>query len=127
MSPGVIRIDPHPPPASLAPTNLVDPALLISGEPNDRGGYPVHQPRSTGGCGVWTCDVYKERIPSYPVDELFVVLEGEMVVTVDGSEPETFRPGDAFVLEKGTPCTLDVRAPFRKYWMTIEAEARSSP
>ena len=37
-------------------------------------------------CGVWTCGAYKERIPSFPYNELFVVIEGTLMVTVNGSE-----------------------------------------
>jgi len=96
---------------SFAPTNLVDPELLLSGDPNDRGVSLFASADGKVECGLWACDVYEERLPSYPMDELFVVIEGTLVVTVDGHEPETFSPGDAFVIERGTPCTLDFKAP----------------
>jgi uncharacterized cupin superfamily protein len=43
-----------------------------------------------------------ERIASYPADELFVVIDGTVVVTIDGNEPQAFSPGDAFFIERGT-------------------------
>ena len=97
--------------------------MLISGTPNDRGFEQFVSGDGKVACGVWACDVYKERIPSYPMDELFVVIEGTVELTVDGGEPETFAPGDAFVIRRGTACTFDVQRPFLKYWMTYEPDA----
>lgn len=122
MSPGVTRILAHPPPGSLLPTNLVDPGLLLSGTPNDRGLTQFVSEDRKIECGVWACDVYKERIPWYPADELFVVIEGSVVVTIDGGNPETFSAGDAFVITRGTACTFEVEAPFLKYWMTYDPD-----
>jgi hypothetical protein len=57
-------------------------------------------------CGLWACDTYTERLPSYPEDELYVVLEGSVVVTVDGSQPEG-RPArrylDSWVADRVAP------------------------
>ena len=76
--------------------------------------------------GLWACGVYSERVPSYPVDELYVVIEGTLVVTVDGQQPERFDPGDAFVIERGTACVLDFQSPFRKFWMTYDPQPLAS-
>jgi uncharacterized cupin superfamily protein len=105
---------------SFVPTNLVDRELLLSGTPDDRGVSLFASDDGAVECGLWACDVYKERIPSYPMDELFVVVEGILVVTVDSQEPEIFSPGDAFIIRRGTACVLDFQAPFRKYYMTYE-------
>jgi uncharacterized cupin superfamily protein len=78
-------------------------------------------------CGLWVCDSYSERLPSYPEDELYVVIQGSVVVTVDGEEPETFVPGQALVIRRGTACTLEFRGPFRKIWMTHAGTADRSP
>ena len=75
------------------------------------------------------------RIQAHPPASSFVptnlvdpklLISGTIELTVDGSEPEAFSPGDAFVIRRGTACTLDVRAPFRKYWMTYEPDAPAS-
>jgi len=118
MADGVTRIAADP--GSFVPTNLVDPELLLSGTPDDRGVSLFASDDGSVECGLWACEAYKERIPSYPMDELFVVIEGTLVVTVDGQEPEAFSPGDAFIIRRGTACILDFQAPFRKYWMTYE-------
>lgn len=120
MATGVTRLTADP--DSFDPTNLVDPELLISGVPNDRGVSLFASDDARIESGLWACDPYKERVPSYPMDELFVVIEGRLVVTVEGHDPETFSPGEAFVIAKGTSCVLDFQTPFRKFWLTYEPE-----
>lgn len=105
-------------PGSFEPTHLVDPELLLSGEPNDRGVTMFTSDDGTVESGLWACDTYKERLPSYPVDELYVIIEGTLVVASDGQTPETFKAGDALVIRAGTSCVLDFQGPFRKFWMT---------
>ena len=104
--------------ASFVPTHLVDPELLLAGSPNDRGVTLFESDDRRVRCGVWACDTYSERLPSYPEDELYVVIEGSVVVTVDGLEPQAFGPGDALVVRQGTACTLEFHGPFRKVFMT---------
>lgn len=116
MAAGVTRIAADP--ASFVPTNLVDPALLLAGSPNDRGMTLFESDDGTVKCGIWECDTYSERLPAYPEDELYLVIEGSVVVTVDGQPPETFAAGDALMIRRGTACTLEFRGPFRKVFLT---------
>jgi hypothetical protein len=116
MAAGLTRIAADP--ASFVPTNLVDPAFLLAGSPNDRGTTLFESADGAVKCGLWACDTYTERLPSYPEDELYVVLEGSVVVTVDGEAPEAFAAGDALVIRRGTACTLEFRGPFRKVFLT---------
>lgn len=116
MAAGLTRIAADP--ASFVPTHLVDPGLLLAGSPNDRGTTLFESDDGTVKCGVWACDTYSERLPCYPEDELYVVIEGSVVVTVDGEHPETFAAGDALVIRQGTACTLEFRGPFRKVFLT---------
>jgi hypothetical protein len=122
MAAGLTRVAADP--ASFVPTQLVDPALLLAGSPNDRGATLFESDDRTVKCGVWACDTYTERLPSYPEDELYVVIEGSVVVIVDGEEPETFGPGEALVIRQGTACTLEFRGPFRKVFLTHDGTAR---
>lgn len=125
MSSGVTRLVAHPSAATFVPTNLIPPDEVISGSPNDRGYTGFESEDGKVASGVWACDVYKEHILAYPADELFVVIEGTVVVTADGDEPQTFSPGDAFVIQRGTNFTFDVKSPFRKFWMAYEPDAPS--
>ena len=125
--PGVTRILTHPPASSFLPSNSVEPGDLISGTPDDNDSEHFVSSDGKATCGVWTCGAYKEHIPSFPCNELFVVIEGSLVVTVDGGEPETFTAGDVFALEQGTACTLDFRTPFRKIYMNYEQNLTVGP
>ena len=111
MSDGVTRIVAHPPSASFVPGDAVDPDLLISGAPNDLGFTQFVSEDGRVECGVWACDVYKERIPSFPNDELFVVIEGRLVITVDGGDPESFSPGDPSSSDVARPVPSTSRPP----------------
>ena len=122
MSIGVTRIEADRPEGSFLYEDDIDPDLLISGTPNHHGVTAMESDDGRVACGVWACGVYKERIPSFPNDEFFVVLEGTLVITVDGAEPETFSAGDAFAIRAGTPCIFDFQAPFKKFWMTYAPE-----
>ena len=102
MAAGLTRIAADP--ASFVPTHLVDPELLLAGSPNDRGVSLFESDDRTVECGVWACDTYSERLSFYPEAELYVVIEGSVVVTVAGEEPQTFGPGDALVIRQGTAC-----------------------
>jgi uncharacterized cupin superfamily protein len=125
MAAGLTRIAADP--ASFAPTHLVDPELLLAGSPNDRGVSLFDSDDGRVVCGLWACDTYTERLPSYPADELYVVIEGSVVVTVDGEEPQLFGPGDALVIRQGTACTLEFRGPFRKVFMTHDGGTGRRP
>jgi hypothetical protein len=120
MADGVFRIRARPPASSFVPTNLIPSETLLSGTPNERGFTQFVSDDGKVDAGVWACDTYEERIPSYPGDELMVVIEGYVTLTVDGGEPETYAPGDAFVIHRGTACLFKVDGPFLKYWMTYE-------
>ncbi len=124
--PGVTRILPHPPASSFVPSNSVEPGDLMSGTPDENVSRHFASSDGKTTCGVWTCGAYTERIPSFPVNELFVVIEGTLVLTVDGSEPETFTSGDMFTIEQGTACTLDFRSPFRKIYMNYKQDPAGS-
>ena len=120
MKTGVTRMNANLPEELFVYEDDIDSELLISGTPAHHGWKAMESADGRAACGIWGCGVYKERIPSYPSDELFVVLEGELVITVDGHEPEVFSAGDAFAIRAGTACVFDFRAPFKKFWMTYE-------
>ena len=123
VSGGVTRFIDHPPPGTFVPTNLVPAENLISGTPNERGYTAFVSEDGKAESGVWACDVYKERIPWYPFDELYVIIEGTAVITVDGEQPQTFSAGDAFFVKRGTALTFEVTSPLLKHWMTYDPDA----
>lgn len=122
MSRNVITIDQAPPADAFVPTNTVAPGCLISGTPNERGVRQFTSDDGKATAGVWACDTYHEHIPDFPTDELFFVLEGTVTITEAGSESQTYGPGDAFVLRRGTVCDFDATGPFRKIFMGYEPQ-----
>ncbi len=123
MPVNVISIDPAPPMGTWLPTNVVAPGCLISGTPNDRGVTNFTSEDGRATAGIWACDTYHERVPSYPADELCVVIEGSVTVTEEGHDPCTYQTGDAFVIRRGTSCTWEATGPFRKFFMEYDPEA----
>jgi uncharacterized cupin superfamily protein len=122
MSRNVITIDQAPPIDAFVPTNTVAPGCLISGTPNERGVRQFTSDDGKASAGVWACGTYREHIPGFPTDELFFVLEGTVTISEAGSEPQTYRPGDAFVIRRGTVCDFDATGPFRKIYMGYEPQ-----
>ena len=122
MPDNIVTLDPRPQDEAFAPTYTVAPGCLISGTPNERGVTQFTSEDGTVNAGVWTCDTYRERIPSYPCDELFVVIEGSVTLTEEGRDPRSYGPGDAFVIRRGTVCEFEATGPLRKFYMTCEPE-----
>jgi uncharacterized cupin superfamily protein len=51
-----------------------------------------------------------------------LVLEGSVTISEAGYEPQTYGPGDAFVIRRGTVCEFDATGPFRKIYMWYEPQ-----
>jgi len=118
---GVTRLTAHPPTSSFVPEDSQEAGTLISGTPDHRDAEQFASSDGRATCGAWTCGAYEEHVRSFPINEMFVVIEGTLTVTVDGGDPETFDPGDVFVIEQGTACTMRFHTPFRKLYMAYEA------
>ncbi len=73
--------------------------------------------------GVWSAEPHVEHIPSYPVDEVCVLLEGTLILRTPDGEPQTFRAGEAFSIARGTECTWDQPEKIRKVYVIRETPA----
>jgi uncharacterized cupin superfamily protein len=109
-SPDCAAFDPSAVPLPLAP---VDPAQVVSGEPQaaavalaESGGLEV---------GVWehTTGVSTD----VEVDEVFVVLAGRASVDVEGGPTLELAPGSVGVLRAGARTTWRVHEPLRKVYV----------
>jgi uncharacterized cupin superfamily protein len=121
MSSNVVAVDPTLPAEALEPTDSVPLEGLISGTPNTRGADLFTSDDRKASAGIWTCDTYDEHIPSFPYDELILVIDGSVTLTEKGREARTFGPGDVFVIRRGTECRFAVSGPFRKVYMNYDA------
>lgn len=70
--------------------------------------------------GVEAWPVWKKEVSefawSYDAKEVCYILEGEVVVTPDGGEPVTLRPGDLVNFPQGLSCTWQVLSPVKKHY-----------
>jgi uncharacterized cupin superfamily protein len=66
--------------------------------------------------GVWRATPGDVAITSYPSDELWHIISGE-VTFVDASQGEqVFKAGDSFIMPKGYSGTAKIRGDFRKMY-----------
>ena len=108
--------------SGLQPVRFVDPANVVEGEARERGHSFFTNARGNVQAGVWECTPCKERIDSYPVDEMMTVLAGSVTVTDAGGDAQTFGPGDTFVIGKGFRGTWHITETLRKFYMIVEPE-----
>lgn len=88
---------------------------------------PMRESGSSGrflAVGLWRCQtvglspVYKSELG----DETFLVLEGEVHITVEETgEVFEYRVGDVGTWSRGTATRWDVKSPFRKFYVVAEA------
>jgi uncharacterized protein len=109
--PGVTRLDPAE--LDLKPDVQEGPALTRAAEQATFG---------TGlSAGVWSAEPHVEHIPSYPVDEVCVLLEGTLILRTPDGGAQTFRAGEAFSIARGTECTWDQPEKIRKVYVIRES------
>jgi uncharacterized cupin superfamily protein len=66
--------------------------------------------------GLWTCE--PRVIPyTFPGDETFQVLEGEVHIEVESGEAVDLRAGDIASFPKGQNATWTITSPFKKFFV----------
>ena len=98
------------------------PGALDTAEADDAGERTVVQHDAGGGLssGVWEAGPMTWETDGYPVDETCVLIEGTVVFRYPDGTEETFGPGDAFTIPKGTPLTWHQDGRVRKFWVIRE-------
>lgn len=108
---------PDGPKGKLQPVRLVDPANVVSGDPDETAAMVFSKDGVTAG--VWQCGTYRERIENRPYEEICHVLEGEVTLSTDDGASETYRAGDTFLFRRGFTGYWDAKGPFRKYFFSV--------
>lgn len=72
------------------------------------------QGRSGTIVAVWKAEPGTYPYPARPLEETFVVCEGEAMCTLGSAQPVRIGPGAIVRIPEGTPITLEVLTPFRK-------------
>jgi hypothetical protein len=92
---------------------------VIAGEPTETGHNYFTDGTGQLTAGVWECTPCTSEIDSYPVDEFWVLTDGN-------GHAETFKPGDSFVVPKGMKCTWHMPETTRKYYVILDAKAEGA-
>ena len=100
----------------------LDPGALDTAETGEEGDRTVVQHDAGGGLssGVWESGPMTWETDGYPVDETCVLIEGTVVFRYPDGTEDTYGPGDAFTIPKGTPLTWHQDGLVRKFWVIRE-------
>ena len=83
----------------------------------------VMQLDSGGGLtsGVWESEAFTWETDGYPVDETCVIIEGIVEFRYPDGAVETYGPGEAFSVKKGTPLTWHQDGMVKKFYVIRES------
>jgi uncharacterized cupin superfamily protein len=95
----------------------VNASKILSGEAAESGFTYLTSASDQVVIGVWACGAFRERIDSYPFNEMCTVIEGIVELTDDTGRSETYRTGDTFYIVKGFAGFWQTHSRFRKYFM----------
>lgn len=70
--------------------------------------------------GVWESEAFTWETDGYPVDETCVIIEGVVEFRYPDGSVETFGPGEAFAIRKGTPLVWHQDGTVRKFFVIRE-------
>jgi uncharacterized cupin superfamily protein len=107
---GIVRLDPAR--VTAEPQIVEGPALTRTAS--------LFEPGAGLTAGVWEAEPFTEHIPSYPCDEVCVVLEGTIHPRLPDGTTESFGPGEALAISEGTKCTWHQAERVRKFYVIRE-------
>ncbi len=71
--------------------------------------------------GVWESEAFTWETDGYPVDETCVIIEGIVEFRYPDGTVETYGPGEAFAIKKGTPLVWHQDGTVRKFFVIRES------
>ncbi len=117
-----IRIPTQLPFCGLEPTDYIPADALLSGDPQEQGKSYYADQTSQFDAGVWECEPNKHLMQSSPYDEFVYLLQGEVDITDDQGNTDSYVAGDSFVMPRGCSCTWDVKKAVRKLYVVLVAD-----
>jgi uncharacterized protein len=79
----------------------IDPSWILEGDPVARSGLWSLSPDKTTSSWVWDCTAGRFNW-YFDADETIYVIEGEVIITAEGQEPQSLRAGHAALFYAGT-------------------------
>jgi uncharacterized cupin superfamily protein len=116
---GVVVIDPA--------TGLTDDDTLAYSEGTGSGAVErevifFRNDAGTMSVGLWDCQAFDgAEMTLFPCHEFVVMAAGEVTIREPGGVAQTFGPGDAFFVPKGTLCSWHVPHYIRKFFAAVES------
>lgn len=116
---GVVVIDPA--------TELNDENILADSEGTGSGAVERERifftnDAGTMTVGLWDCQAFDGAgMTPFPCHEFVVMAAGEVTIREPGGVAQTFGPGDAFFVPKGTLCSWHVPHYIRKFFAAVAA------
>ena len=92
-----------------------DPTATGDAEPRTTTKLWYGTAESSFKSGFWAAKPGKSEI-SYTMDELCVLIEGEVRLTDASGRVETYKAGDTFLIPKGFKGTWETVTPVRKFF-----------
>ena len=102
---------------ALSPCAFVPASDVLDGfaAPTERGAVLVEEGPTTAG--IWEATPYAERFNDFGATEMAVILTGRVRITPEGEAPQTFGPGDIYLMKRGFKGTFEVLETLRKVYM----------
>jgi uncharacterized protein len=79
----------------------IEPSWILEGDPVARSGLWSLSPDKTTSSWVWDCTAGRFNW-YFDADETIYVIEGEVIITAEGQEPQSLRAGHAALFYAGT-------------------------
>ena len=61
------------------------------------------------------------RIDGFPITEVAVIIEGQMIIHSKSGDEEIFNPGECYILPKGFFGTVEFPIPTKKFYIILNA------
>jgi uncharacterized cupin superfamily protein len=98
-------------------------SMAVAGQPVIKGASKEFYQAGKGAfsVGVWEGEPGVVQIESYPHDECWNLLSGEVTFTNGAGKSQKFSAGDVFVLPKGYKGRVEVHSKLRKNYISFTA------
>ncbi len=116
-----VRFEGHGPKGKgLQTLEPIDPSILVSGTPVQRGHLYLDAKELGLTAGVWDCTPFTEKESPYSVNEFMHVLEGSITIVEQGGKATTIKAGESFIIPKGLVCQWRQTEYVRKFFVIFD-------
>jgi len=116
----IIRLEPNGPAGTGLIQDELDPDDFQSKLPV-QSTYAYYDDDQTGlYVGVWETSEMQEKFQPYGMEEFMWILEGQVAMVDENNKETIVKPGEAFVIPKGYPCSWKQAGYLKKYYMIYE-------